>query len=435
MSMRRTQPTHSNTERPPLRRLPGVVWRASEGRWMARLQVGGNRHAEYGRTEEEARAAWLAWYYGAPRTTRSRASRTFARSGSERPATVKELFACWLDERVKPYLAVRTYETYRDIVRLHLEPEFGTLTLDQLDSDRIQLYFNRLVAAETPTTTIARHRTTLGSCLRWAVKPKRWLPAIPMDGVVTPPSHAGVRARHSYDEAPSSAWIPNADDVAAFLTANRDSFFWPMWYTAFTLGLRPGELCALGEDELRRDEEGRVRIVAITRQAFRGRERDEHGQRPWVVTQPKGGSSRTLRDAPTGVMRVLLDAAIRARDAWDPTRDPRWRGWLWLHPDTGEPWDPTSLSSYAWPAARKAAGGVWVTEAPCLYDATRHFCASALLQRGYGLRDVADWLGQKWLASLESTYSHVLRARVGQQSRGEVLDELLPLEVVSGVVS
>ena len=402
---------------------------------MARLQVAGIRHAEYGPTEEAARTAWLDWWYDKPRRTRSRRSTTSPASGSERPATVAALFSCWLDERIRPYRAVRTYETYRDIVRLYLVPEFGVLTLDELDSARIQGYFNRLVAAETPTTTIARHRTTLGSCLHWAVEPKQWLTTIPMDGVITPTPRAGVRARHEYDEAPAGPWMPNGDDVTRLLAANAGSPFWPMWYTGFALGMRPAELCALGEDELRQDEEGRLRIIAITRQVFRARERDEHGERPWVVASPKRGSSRILRDAPTGVMRVLRDSAVLARQAWNPAWDPRWRGWLWLNPRSGEPWDPTALSSYAWPAARRVAGGVWVSEAPCLYDATRHFCASALLQRGFGLRDVADWLGQKWLQSLEATYSHVLRARIGQQGRGEAMDELLPLEMVSGVVS
>lgn len=426
--------------RPVLKSLPTVRYREKERRFEARKMVGGRSHSEFGPTAADALNRWLAWYHGPqeplPRSTRSRQNGSEDRpEKAPRPQTISDLFDLWLEGYVRPYLAVRTHETYEGLIRLHLRPRFGDYALDELDSDDIAAYFTSLAMDNMATTTISRIRTTLESALGWAVRPQKWIAVSPMKWVSTPVPRPGVRARDHRQVSPQPPWTPNADEVGQFLSANEGDRLWAMWIAAFALAVRPSEIVALGTDSLVVGPTGRPELVSVHRKLFRGRERDEAGNRPWLAEEPKRGSSRTLA-APPGALTVLVRQAAQILEErrTHPEWDSRWDGLLFRRKN-GQPFDPAAVP-YLFGRACRRAGGVWVTEA--VDEAgkvriltrqpycARHFCLSQMLEAGVSPKRVSAYAGHRTTVMLERTYAHVLRRIRGQQTEGEAFEKALP---------
>jgi integrase len=337
------------------------------------------------------------------------------------------MFDVWLERHVQLVLAKRTFETYEGIVRLHLRPRFGDLTLDELESDVVALYFIELIEQNLPTTTISRIKTTLQSCLRWALAPNKWLPAGLMASIVTPTPRPGIRANDHRDARAEPVWIPNADDVDVFARANSVDPLLPMWAAAFTLGLRPSELVALGTDSLAVLGPAGPTEVHIHRKIFRSRQRDATGDRPFVSEEPKRASYRELL-APRSTIRALLRQAARMAELRQahPEWPKEWDGLLFRRSD-GFPYDPVELG-YLFGRACKRAGGVWIDQEGKSREpyCARHYCASQLLQQGLSVKDVSAWLGHKTTVMVERTYAHVIRRMRSQITAGEALEEVLP---------
>ena len=175
-------PLHGRTLRfvtpTPPPRLPNVRHRPAEHRWEARLQVAGQRLVTYGHSEREASEAWVkSWF---DRQAEPSLPSPKSQPESDAPETVGDLLDRWLSEYVALHLAGRTLETYEGITRLYLLPYFGEIALADLRAAHVQRYINEMIAADLPTTTIARHKTTIQSALRWAVRPMGWLERVPM---------------------------------------------------------------------------------------------------------------------------------------------------------------------------------------------------------------------------------------------------------------
>jgi len=277
-----------------------------------------------------------------------------------------------------------------------------------------------MITADLPTTTIARHKTTLQSALRWAVRPMGWLERVPMSSVTAPTPRPGVSALNARQRSPDVV-IPNADEVRHFLDVNRKDPLWALWYAGFKLGLRPSELIALGEDELVIGPSGKLMFVNIHRKAYLSRIRPKPERRIWVVEEPKRASYRTL-EAPRSTLDVLRDQAVkmrRQRNKQVYKWPKRWVGWLFLRSNGGYPYDPAALPWYMTRACELAGVGDWHP------STMRHFCASQLLESGVPVIRVAGWLGHRNGIMAERTYGHVLTSVRGQEPTGAILDRIL----------
>jgi integrase len=138
------------------------------------------------------------------------------------------------------------------------------------------------------------------------------------------------------------------------------------------VGCRPGELIRLTRKDVRQG------------QVFISEQLNKFGD----VTTPKNGQARVV---------ICPPPAQEALESF-PARDPRWlflskRGFRWDRSRTVSVPMPLSQGSlfYAWNAVRQAYG------APGLdfYEATRHFCATHLLELGVAHADVAVQLGHR----------------------------------------
>jgi integrase len=298
------------------------------------------------------------------------------------------------------------------------------MPLTELRASHIQKYINEMIHDDLATTSIARHKTTLQSALRWAVRPMGWLERIPMASVAAPTPRPGVTSHNPRQRSPDVV-IPNADEVRHFLEFTRGSWLWPMWYAGFTLGLRPSELVALTEEALIIGPSGRLEQVVINRKAYKARERDENKQRVWVVEDPKRSSYRTLL-APRATLDVLRDQAKRMRNArkthkgWTKHWTHRWDKWLFRRPEyDGRPYDPVAIPYHLGRACEQAGVPRWKP------SMMRHYCASQLLEAGLPSIRVAAWLGHRNTIMVDRTYGHVLAHVRGQEPTGAVMDRVL----------
>lgn len=414
--------------RPPLRGLPTVRQR-KDGRFEARKMVGGIPHSAIvpstgneERDRETARQKWLAWYHGPAEPSRhSPSSQTGPDDDNPPPETVGALFDAWLAS-VRLHHAHRTWEDYTYQVERHLRSAFGSWAFDDLASPRapgrIQRYFDKRIAANEPSTSIARTKTALQSALSWAVQPSGWLAVTPMVSVSTPAPRARVPSLQARSVDPPPPWIPNADEVRTFLAANTGDREYNMWLANFLLGLRPSELIALGEDSLVLGPSGRVEFVHVMRKAFLSKERDEVGDRIWIVEAPKYASARSLEAPRDAIEALQIQARItRSERAAHPDWNPRWDGFL-FRKRNGEPYDPASIPYHFGEASERAG---WGRQIPYTM---RHYCLSQLLELGYSIQRTAAWAGHKSTVNIERTYAHIIRRVRGEKSAADLLGGL-----------
>ena len=383
-----------------------------DGRWEVRPQVDGKRHPEYGKTPEEAVNKWRQWYYGSQEPRQRSAS---SHPGAPKPRTVTELLDVWLDERVRRHLAVRTQETYADIVRLHLREAFDHLRLSDLTPSVIQSYFDRLIEDDTPTTSVARIRTTLASALHWAASPMGWIDRSPMYAVTTPRPRAGVTSLRPMAVRPP-IYVPSSEEVKQFLDANRNDRLYALWLTGYVAGLRASELVGIGVDEFI-GPPLRPTGLSVFRKMFVDRT-----TREFIPEVPKHGGQRILNPLPPEVMEALWVHFQKTQELEE--QHPEWnrdfRGLL-FRTRKGDPIDPTNLSTLY--AIRCRRAGI----PPHPPHVMRHYCASAMLERGLPPKRVASWLGHKGTGMVESTYGHLLDLAPNRLSEADVFADALGL--------
>jgi hypothetical protein len=131
----------------------------ADGRWEARYWKDGNRRSVYGSTRKEA----------ADKLVKALANKDEAPTGFEPTnMTVREFFVQY-DDVARDSMKRRSYETYRDIARLHLLPAFGTMKLRALGREHIQRLYRRKRDDGLSAARVKRIHGVLSSALNTAV--------------------------------------------------------------------------------------------------------------------------------------------------------------------------------------------------------------------------------------------------------------------------
>ena len=193
----------------------GTVYPQPNGKFQARLMLGGVRRNRTFATEREAWAAIRQWQLEAAKD-----------GGLAAPGdrTLADLCAAWLESAT---LRETTRAHYRAQLALHVLPELGGVKLARLTPDRIQ----RLYARMKPVTAAHVHRIlhrALAVGARW-----RWLSHNPAD-MVERPRHRAKRP---------DVWT--ADQLRAFVAACAGHPQGDLFTVLATSGLRLGEALAM----------------------------------------------------------------------------------------------------------------------------------------------------------------------------------------------
>ena len=110
----------------------GSIVKRTDGRYMARYTLDGKRYAIYGSTFEEVRIQLTEVLANIVKGAH------IAPSGYTMSQWLRE----WLVTYALPTVKQSTYISYESYVRLHLEPELGTIKLADLSIEQLQKFFN-----------------------------------------------------------------------------------------------------------------------------------------------------------------------------------------------------------------------------------------------------------------------------------------------------
>jgi integrase len=353
----------------------GSVYQRGDGRWCAAIvaddPVTGRRKRTvlYGKTRREVSA-------------KLKAASERAEDGApikDAKTTVASWLARWRASTLQASdRKESTKALYRYLCQKHLEADpFGALPLDKLRPTDVEALVLTLRGRGLSESTTRTAYTVLRAALDGAVR----------DGLLAR-NPAALVARPGV--ARKEARYLSPAQVAALLDTARPSRYHSAFVLLAATGLRRGEALALRWADV--DLDGAVLRV-------RGTLARAGGQ--LAVTEPKTATSRRALRLSPGVVAVLrahrkAQAAerIKAANVWHES------GFVFTT-ENGQPVDPRNLLR-ALKAAAKRAGlaGVGV-------HTLRHSAASALLEKGIGLKTVSEMLGHSSVAITGDIYQHV----------------------------
>jgi integrase len=308
--------------------------------------------------------------------------------------TFADYLEMWLNEYAKNNLSPRGFERYAGIIRKHLIPDLGKVTLTQLKPEHLQKHYTTKLNDGLSARTVRYHHALIHVALQTAVK---WgLVSRNVADAVDPP-RIRRNEMQTWDE----------DDVNRFLEAAKDSPYYALFHTALYTGMRRSKLLGLKWTD----------VDFILSQIYINRSLHHLKDGSYIFTQPKSAKSRrTIALSPSAILTLKehheKQEAIRAMLGIPLTDDD-----LVFSQLDGKPLRPNTITR-AW-TMLAARAGVKVIR---LHDA-RHTHASLMLKQGIHPKIVQERLGHASIQMTLDTYSHVAPGL--QQAAAEGFDRLL----------
>jgi integrase len=346
----------------------------------AYLGPDGKRRYVSGKTKEEARKAL--------REARSGADQGLVFDAAK--FTVAEYLDRWLKDSVQGSVRRSTYESYRRQARRYLTPTVGRVRLKALTPAHVQGLYREMqergLSARTVEYTHAVLHRALKQAVRWSMVPRNVCDAVDVPQ---------VRREEMHPLTPEQA--------RRFLETARGERLEALYVVAVHAGLRPGELLALGWEDVDLDQG----VMHVHRALSDGE-----------FTTPKTKRSRRRIDLSAGSIAALKKHRMRQLEE-RMARAGLWQDHGLVFPSSvGTPLSHRNVVR-SFKAVLRRAG---LPAAIRLYD-LRHTCATLLLCRNVHPKYVQELLGHASIAQTLDTYSHVLPGMNG--GIGDAIDEVL----------
>ena len=345
----------------------GTLFRDGDGRWVARLRVGGRVRVKKGRTQREC-ADWLA------DLKRQVAGGVDVNDTS----TVAEYLEHWLSV-ARGGLRHNTWMAYRQSVRNHIDPFVGDVRLADLRPDHVQRLYSERLAAGVGACAVRQSHKVLHRALRQAV---RWGLVVRnvADLVEKPPEPRSVVRALSGGE------------VQGLLLAARGERLEGMYYVAVVTGMRIGELLGLRWSDVDWERQG----VSVSRQVSRVRGGG-------LVFQPvKTAAGNRLVALGSDGLDALRDQRVRV-DSWRGFAGERWVEHDLIFPNSlGKPLEPRRAGKEFRAVCERAGLGA------VRFHDLRHTSASLMLRARVPARVVSERLGHSDVGITLNVYSHVI---------------------------
>lgn len=285
----------------------------------------------------------------------------------------------WLEEIAKPKLRESTYNSYSDIIRLHVRGQLGCRLLSELTPFFLQTYYAGLREKKLGTPTLKKLHVIISSSLDQAV---RWglIPNNPAKSVEIARTRSGLREQ--------KVRVIDPDEAKQFLAAAEDEHNGLVFTMALATGLRPGEYLAL----LWKDIDFDKGLMVVQRSLFRPRGGG------WRFEPPKTkGSHRTV------TLPASLVEKLRVHRANQPYLEPEKPDLVFrnLH---GGPLTSINLRRLDLSRILRKAG---LDKRLHLYS-LRHSHATLLLRAGVNPKVVSERLGHASVMMTLDVYSHVI---------------------------
>jgi integrase len=308
----------------------------------------------------------------------------------------------WLEGYVKTNCSQRTLDGYQSIIERHLIPGLGYIQLKHLQPPAIQSYYGKAVEHLSARTVHHQHRV-LSQALKYAVR-QGYLGRNPCE-LVDPPS---PRKRIMRTLTPS--------EVEVLLDATKDSYYYPVIYTAVSSGLRQAEL--LGSRW--RDIDLDLLSISVSQVLYK-----RGGV--CIFKEPKTAHSRR-RVAMTPKLALFLRDYLADRERlYHQLGKELALDDLVFASVEGKPLDPGVVSHNFSRMAKRAGLGT------VRFHDLRHTFASLMLLRGAKPKVISEALGHASVGFTMDTYSHIIEGM--QADAMALLDEVLPEGVVKNSVA
>ena len=301
----------------------------------------------------------------------------------------------WLRDSVERTVRPSTYRSYAWVVRVHLTPGLGHLSLARPTPQQVQAFLNAKANGNLAPRSVAYLRAVLRQALGQA---ERW-------GLVT-------RNAARLAEPPR---VPRCEvhplsqkEVQRFLAAIKGDRLEAVYLVALGAGLRQGEILGLAWTDI--DVERATLIVRHSLQRVHGR---------LELGEPKSATSHRIVALPQIVLGAIRVHRTRQR------QERLLAGSRW-HDDTrglvftstiGTPMDGIAVTR------RFQALLAGASLPHQRFHDLRHACASLLLAQGVAPRVVMETLGHSQISLTLNTYSHVIPA-LGRAA-ADRMDEML----------
>lgn len=366
----------------------GSIHKRPDGRWAAVVDLGwvqGKRRRKYlyGKTRAEVRdklnVALHAQSRGIPLV--------------DERQRVGAYLDWWLRESLPGTVRDSTVKSYSDLVRSHIIPNLGHLTLAKLGPQHVQGLMVTLrqqgLSARTAQYAHAVLRRALGQAERWGMVQRN---------VATLVDAPLVRRPEVVALTPSEA--------RALLEAAKGDRLYALYAVAVAIGLRRGEALGLHWSDIDLDA-GTLRVRTALQRI--------NGELRFV--EPK--TNRSARTIP--LPRSSMEALRQHRHAQLGERlaaGERWHDQDLVFPSSvGTPMEPRNLTRHFHRLCERAGIG------RRRFHDLRHTCASLLLAQNVHPRVVMETLGHSGIQITMDTYSHVLPSL--QREAADRMDEAL----------
>jgi integrase len=292
--------------------------------------------------------------------------------------TVAQFLDSWLEDTVRTKVRPSTYASYRDLVRLHLQPELEGIRLGRLTLPQVQGMLNRKLASGLSPRRVDYIRAVLRSALNQALRL----------GLVT-------RNVAALAESPRLVKLEvqplSPGEALSLLKAVKGDRLEALYSIALSLGMRQGEILALRWQDI--DFDARVIAVRHSLQWVDG---------SFTLAEPKSERSRRrLGPLPAELLDTLR--AHKGRQIEERLATQAWDDWnLVFTTPRGRPLHSTDVT-HAFQAHLAKAG----LPKKRFHD-LRHTAASFLMAQGVSPRVVMAILGHSQVSLTLDTYSHVM---------------------------
>lgn len=376
----------------------GSIYRTSDGRWAAAFTTGyfngkQRRKVLYAKTREDV----------ARKLTTALRERDQGLAPTNDKLALGTFLEQWLEGSVKGSTRPRTYQSYCQLVRLHILPVLGNERLTKLSVQRV----NTFLAAKRQTglspRTVQYLRAVLRRALNMALK---WgLVARNVAALADTPKIE----RHAISALDS-------EQARRLLAAAAGHRLEALFSVALAVGLRIGEALALEWADV--DLKARTLTVSKQLQRIGGK---------LVVTHPKSHSGRRTIPLPSCAVEALKDHRLRQELQDRPLAGERWQESSFVFTTTiGTPLEPRNATKQFQELLKRAG------LRPMRFHDLRHTCATLLLAQNVHPRVVMEILGHSQISLTMNTYSHVVPRVMAEAA--EKMDEALGRsEIAAGV--
>lgn len=367
----------------------GALFRRKDGRWAGYVQVSDRdgltaRKSFYGKTRAEV----------AEKVRRGLEASRAGQLSAGRSPQLADFLNQWLrtiDGTIRP----STFASYAGIVRKHLIPHLGRISVDRLAiNDVAQLLARKRADGLSPRTVqyiLFVLRNALNRAMRWGIASRN------VALLIDPPrvAHRDVN-------------VLSPDEALRLVAAATEDRLEALWILALSTGLRRGELLGLSWSDA--DLERRQLRVTKALQRITGR---------GLVL----GETKTRRGRRSIILPVATAEALRRHRARQ-AEERLVAGSAWCDSDfifttrLGTPLDGDNLISRPFARVVEKAG-----LPPMRFHDLRHSCASLLLAQGVAPRVVMETLGHSRISVTLDTYTHVLPAL--QREAADAMDRAL----------